>query len=182
MEAAVALSVCHEAVALFILLPAVVDILICTLGEVVVLHKVVACVVRRVNVNHLHLAEVILAQEFQHLQVVALNVEVLRGVEVHALLAAGAQCVGGRGVGQSDGVALVGPGELVAFLGAFHDVLREFLPQLVEVNRSFRFPVLIKPLGEAVGEEFSYALYVFVHLVGGLHIEFVHIYVCYFTK
>ena len=169
MEAAVALGVGHKAVALLVLLPAVVNIVAGGLGEVVVIHEVVARVVGRVNVNHLHLAEVVLAQQLQHFEVVALNVEVLRVVEVHAFLAAGAQRVGGRRIGQADGVALVGPGELVAFLGAFHDVLREFLPELVEVNRRFRLPVLVKALCEAVGEEFAYTAYVFVHLVGGLH-------------
>ena len=169
MEAAVTFGIGHEAVALFVLLPAVVDILAGILGEVVIIHKVVACVVRRVNINHLHLAEVIFAQQLQHLQVVALNVEVLRGVEVHTFLTAGAQRVGGWGIGQPDSVALVGPGELVAFLGAFHDAFREFLPQQVEIDGRFRPAVLIQPLGEAVGEEFPYALYVLVHDVGGLH-------------
>ena len=151
------------------------DIVARGLGEVVVIHEVVARVVRRVDVDHLHFAQVVLAQQLQHFEVVALNVEVLRVVEIDALLAAGAQRVGGRRVGKADGVALVGPGELVAFLGAFHDVLREFLPELVEVNRHFRLPVLVEALGEAVGEEFAYSLYVFVHLVGGLHIEFIHV-------
>ena len=137
MEAAVTFGVGHEAVALLVLLSAVVDIVAGGLGEVVVIHEIVARVVGRVNVDHLHLPQVVLTQQFQHFEVVALNVEVLRVVEIDAFLAAGAQRVGGRRVGKADGVALVGPGELVAFLGAFHDVLREFLPELVEVNRRF---------------------------------------------
>ena len=49
MEAAVALGIGHEAVAFLVLLPAVVDILPGTLGEVVVIHEVVARVVRLIN-------------------------------------------------------------------------------------------------------------------------------------
>ena len=90
-------------------------------------------------------------------------------------MAQGAQRVGGRCVGQLYGVALVGPGELVAFLGPFHDVLRELLPELVKVNCHFRIPLLVEPFREAVAEEFVCAAYVFVHLVGGLEFKFVHI-------
>lgn len=63
-------------------------------------------------------------------------------------------------------------GELVTLLGIFHDLLREFQPEQVEVYRHSRLSVLVEPLGEAIGEEFGYLLYVFVHDVVGLEFEF----------
>ena len=44
----------------------------------------------RVDVDHLDLPEVGLLEEFECVQVVALDEEVLGGVEIHALLPAGA--------------------------------------------------------------------------------------------
>ena len=84
------------------------------------------------------------------------------------------------GYGYSDngtgrpGIALIGPGELIAFGRTFYDAFREFLAELIEVYGHLWFAMLIEPLGEAVGEEFPDALYVFVHDVGGLHVKFIH--------
>ena len=74
MKAAIALCVGHQLVALFVVLAAVVDILLLVLVEVVVLHEVVAGVVGRVDIDHLHLAQIVLAENLQHLQIVALDI------------------------------------------------------------------------------------------------------------
>ena len=43
-------------------------------GKVIVIHKVIPRIVRRININHLHLTEIRLLEQFQHFEVVALNI------------------------------------------------------------------------------------------------------------
>ena len=64
MEATVALGVLHHAIAVLVVLPAVSKVLICALGKVILVYKVVARIVRRINVDHLDFAEISLLQEF----------------------------------------------------------------------------------------------------------------------
>jgi hypothetical protein len=56
MKPAVAFGVLHKAVAVFVKLPAVGKVFIRTLRKVVLIDKVVAGIIRRVDVNHLYLA------------------------------------------------------------------------------------------------------------------------------
>lgn len=84
--------------------------------------------------------EIGLLKAFQHIEVVALDVKVLCGVEVHTLLWAGAQRgVDGR-IGSKDSLALVGPSKLVALFVAFYNIGRQQLAQLVKVNGMFYPP------------------------------------------
>jgi len=47
-----------------------------TLSEIVVIDEVVACVIWRVNVNHLDPTEVCFAEDFEDIEIVALDIEV----------------------------------------------------------------------------------------------------------
>lgn len=81
-----------------------------------------------------------LFKAFQHIEVVALDVKVLCGVEVYALLRAGAQRgVDGR-IGSKYRLALVGPSELIALFVAFYNIRRQQLTQFVKVNGMFYPP------------------------------------------
>ena len=62
--------------------PDALEVLVVRLGEVVVVDEVIAGVVRRVDVDQLDLAEVRLLEQLERVEVVALDEEVLRGVEV----------------------------------------------------------------------------------------------------
>ena len=174
MEAAIALGVLHHAVALRVELPAVGKVFVRTLGEVVLIHEVVSRVVGRIDVDHLDLAEVGLLQQLQHLEVVALDVEVLRRVEVHALLAAGTQRLVERGVGEQDGLPLVRPRELVSFLVAVHHAAGNLLRQRILVDRPDDLAVLINRLRHGVGKHRRQLFEVLVGLVRRLHPEFIH--------
>lgn len=46
------------------------------LCEIVVIDEVIACVIRRVYVDHLDCAKIVLAENFEHIEVIALNVEI----------------------------------------------------------------------------------------------------------
>src|SRR5690606_28102768 len=62
---------------------------------IVWVYKIAACVVRRVNINRLDPSSITLLQKLQHLQVVALDHQVLGGVPVHAVFRARTQRTGG---------------------------------------------------------------------------------------
>lgn len=78
---------------------------------------------------------------FQHIEVVALNVQVLCGVEVHALLRARAQRGVDGGIGSKDCLALVGPSKLIALFVAFYNFGRQQLAQFVKINGTFYPPI-----------------------------------------
>ncbi|GFI54973.1 hypothetical protein IMSAG013_00010 [Clostridiales bacterium] len=61
------------------------------IGKIILIHKVVAGVVRRIDIDHLHLAVVGGLQKLENFQIVALYVQVLRIVKVYAFVRAGAQ-------------------------------------------------------------------------------------------
>ena len=152
METAVAFGVLHHAVALFIELTAVGKILIRTLSKVILIHKVVAGVVRRINVDHLDFSEIGFLQQLQHFEVVALNIEVFGGIKVHAASAAIrfslTVCPGGNCfiftnrtqrlvdgcVGKQNRLFLVRPSELIAFLVTVHHLAGNLLHQHILIN------------------------------------------------
>ena len=103
------------------------------LGVVVGVDEVVAGVVRQVDVDHLDLAQVGLLQELEHLQVVALDDEIFRGVEIDAILAAGEERPEARGLDDLETVGLARPVHAVAlFAHIDHFTQSEF--QALKVN------------------------------------------------
>lgn len=46
------------------------------LGEIVIVNEVITCVIGRVYVNHLDCAEIVLAENFEHIKIIALDIEV----------------------------------------------------------------------------------------------------------
>lgn len=84
--------------------------------------------------------EIRLLKAFQNIEVVALDVKVLCGVEVHALLWAGAQRGVDGCIGSKDSLALVGPSKLVALFVAFYNIGRQQLAQFIKINGAFHPP------------------------------------------
>ena len=74
MEAAIAFCIRDELVSLLIILPTIVNILLLILIKIVVIHKVIASIVRWVDINHLHLTQIVLTKQLQNLQVITLNI------------------------------------------------------------------------------------------------------------
>ena len=50
------------------------------------INKVITCIVRRININHLHLTQIRLLKEFENFEVIALNIKVLGVVPIHTIL------------------------------------------------------------------------------------------------
>jgi hypothetical protein len=72
--------------------------------------------------------------------------------------------------GQSDGIVLIGPCELIAFLWTFNNILRQFLTELVKVYCHLRATFLVLHFRQAVREHFPYSLDILIHHISGLHI------------
>ena len=123
------------------------------LREVVAVNKIVAGVVRRVDVNHFDFAEVTLLQNFQSFEVVAFDVKIFSGVEVAAFVECGAQSFVGRSVSLQLGVLLADEIKFVSFLagGAF---ARKNLLEAFEVDGATNFSVVVEGFGDTFGENF----------------------------
>ena len=85
------------------------------LRVVVGIDKVVAGVVRRIDVDGFDSAKVRFVEEFQHLKVIAFNEEVWGAVEVEGVSVARFQRRLGRRIEDTDGIALPCPREGVSF-------------------------------------------------------------------
>ena len=192
METTIALGVLHHTVAVLIVLPAVSKVLICALGKVILVYKVASGVVRRINVDHLDFAEIGFLQELQHFEVVALDIEVFGGIKVHAASAAIrfslTICPGGncfiianraqrlidRGIGKKNGLLLVRPSELIAFLIAVHHGAGNLLHQHILVNGTNDLTVFVDRFRHGVGEHRRQLSEIFISLVRCLHSQFIH--------
>ena len=104
--------------------------------------KLLAGVIWRIDVNHLDLAEVRLLEQFQHLQVITLNEEVFRSVEVHAFITGGLERCDTGGLNDLHALGLARPVQAVAFLARLNPVAQH-TPQLLKVD-----PVLGEHLRE----------------------------------
>lgn len=101
-------------------LPRQLHVVLDAVVEVVGVDEVFAGVVRWVDVDELDFAGVALLQQLQHLQVVALDHQVLGGVPVHAVFGAGPQRAGAGGQRQLAGGALAVPVQAVLLVGVGH--------------------------------------------------------------
>ncbi len=87
-----------------------------TLCEIIIINKVITCVIRWVYVNYLHFAKISLAQHFQYIKVIALNIKILRMVKIHTFLTTRTECHCSGNICQAICYTLVRPSELIAFL------------------------------------------------------------------
>ena len=180
MKTTIALRIGHKPVAFFVILTAVSHIFVSTLGKVVLIDKIVAGVVGRININHLDLAKIGFLQEFQHFQIIALDIKVLavkatgRAIFANTVRHNRTQCCRDGRIGRQHGFFLVRPGKLIAFLSAFHDGIRKFLPQNVKINGVFHLAVT-HHFGDGIGEQLADQLYISLHAVKAVHFQFVHL-------
>ena len=142
--------------------------------EIVGIDEVVAGVVRRVDIDHLDLAEIAFLQELEDFQIIALDVEVFGSVPVLALRHAGAQRLPDRFVGFYDCRLLTHPCKLVCLVPVHH-VRREHLFQQLKIDRPLvhlllrRAVFLVQHLRDAVRKQGSNVVYVLRRYVRRLH-------------
>ena len=93
METGTALYVGYKVVAVVTLQSAVGNLVADCLREIVVIQQVITCVIRRINIYHLHRAKIVLAPKFLHFEIVILYVESLcRYQSLRSLHGKGAAC------------------------------------------------------------------------------------------
>ena len=173
MKPSVAVGIFKQPVAVLVHLTALFAVFLAAHGKIVPIDEVISGIVGRVNVNHLHLAQIALLQEFQHFQVVALNIEVFGGVPVHALRRTGPQGLANGPVGLHDSGLFAHPGELIGLVALQYHI-RQQLPQQVKVDRLFQLAVLALGLGHAGGEQSGKFFDVGLRQVRGFHFQLVH--------
>ena len=134
MEAAVGVGVGPELLSFRVRLPGVLEVRLKALRVVVRIDEIFASVIRRVDVDHLHLPQVRLLEKLQNFEVVALDDEVLGRVEVDALLTARPQRPQTRRLDCLEAIRLARPGKPVALLPDVHGVAeRQLEPVKVQL-------------------------------------------------
>ena len=140
MVTTIRIRILDKAITLFIHISSKQIFLRLRTGKVIVIHEVIPRVIRRVDINHLHLTEIRLLQQFQHFEVVALDIEVLRSVPIHAILLDRTECLVDRAQHFGTSRLLAHPVELVGFRSIFDGIIAQQLAQDVKVNNSFYPP------------------------------------------
>lgn len=121
VETPVAFGVGYETIPQLVKLTGVLKISRFGFCEIVFIHKIVARVVRRVDVYHLDFMQVCLLKAFEDIKIVALDIEIVCLVEVQAFFPAWSERSIDWGIGEVIGSLFVGPGELVSFLRSFNN-------------------------------------------------------------
>ena len=120
----IALHWVNKLVAFFIVGSPLFIPLLSTHCKLITIYKVVASVIGRVNVYHLDFAKIVLSQNFEHIKIITLNINILSVPKIHRSLDVGTQSFVSRLVGQTRRSPLVGPSELIAFLALVEHILR----------------------------------------------------------
>ena len=180
MKAAIAFGVCHHTVAFFIVLAAVSHVILGALCKVILIDKVIARIVRRINVDHLDFAQIGFLQELQHFQIIALDIKVLTVKATGCTVLTNTishhrtqHCRDGR-ICRQHCLFLVRPCKLVTLFPTLHDGIGKLLPQNVKINGMFYFAVAFY-LGNCIGEQLADQLNVALYTVKAVHFKGVHL-------
>lgn len=60
--------------------------------KIIIIDKIIASIVRRIDIDHLDLTEIGLTQNLQNLKVISLDVKILCIIEIDTFLPAGTEC------------------------------------------------------------------------------------------
>ncbi|MFA4915156.1 MAG: hypothetical protein WC560_00615 [Syntrophales bacterium] len=120
MESTVRFRVRGVFPSLVVNLSGVAEIGVQTFAVIIRIDEIVACVVGGIDVDHLDLAEIGLLKELQDLQVVALDEEIFRRVEIYGFIAGGRQGSDARLLDDLEAVGLPWPVHPVAFLSRIY--------------------------------------------------------------
>ena len=142
METSITTCFCISEIALSFFIPTSFPIFNFLLCEVIMIHEVVACVVGRVDVYHLHLAHIGVLEQFEHFEVVALNIEVLGGVPVDALFRTRAQGFSTRSHRLTLSSPLANPREVIHLWGIVHRIITQQRTQFLKVHHVPQLSVL----------------------------------------
>ena len=115
------------------------------MSKMIMINKVITCIVRRININHLHLTQIRLLEKFKHFEVISLNIKVLGVVPIHTILLYRTQCFLSRLQNFGTSCLLANPVELIRFGGILHGIVTKELAKHVKVNNTFYPPPGYQP-------------------------------------
>ena len=116
------------------------SILISRHRKIIMINKVITRIIRRININHLHLTQIRLLEKFKHFEIISLNIKVLGVVPIHTILLYRTQCLLNRLQNFGTSCLLANPVELVCLRSIFHCVVTKKLAKYVKINYSFYPP------------------------------------------
>lgn len=167
METSTRLSILDIFVSKIISCSACLVILIGRHGKIIMIHEVIPRVIWRVDINHLHLTEIRLLKQFQHFEVVALDIEVLRSVPIHAILLDRTERLVDRAQHFGTSRLLAHPVELVGFRSILYCIIAQQLAQGVEIHHTLDFTCLgVSCLREARRSNLIERIKVELHSIG----------------
>jgi len=152
MKTTVTLSISNHLIPFFIILATIILVFRSILLKFIAINKVITCIIRRIDINHLHLAQIRFLQQLQHFQIVAFNIKVFRIVKVNAFFSARAQGFVNRRIGSQNSSALIRPSKLVAFLQAIYNMVTKLLFQHIKINGMLQFALFIDSFCNAIRE------------------------------
>ena len=133
VKPSVAVVVLEQPILVLVIHPHLAVFFILRTHEIICIDKIVARIIRWVNINHFDLAQIALLQQLEHFQIVAFNVEILGIIPVFAFCRAGAQGLANGLVGFYNGCLFAHPCKLVCFISVYN-VRREHLLQQFKVD------------------------------------------------
>ena len=139
------------------------------IGEIVSIDKIVPRIVRRIDVDHFDLTVIGGLEEFQDFEVVAFDIQVLRGIEINAFLTAGTQ--GGR-------TAFLGEFEAVGFSFPAEFVFFKIVGGIVSAKRQQFFQIQFS-FGETLGEYRRQPFPVCRFQIHGKPVHFINIHIVF---
>ena len=164
MKSAVTFSIAlhrvYSLVALFIEESACLFEFIFSLSKIIIIDKVVACVIRRVDINHFYLTEISLTQYFEYIEVVALYVNILCVVKINTVLTARAESHCSRRISQTVCSTLVRPRKLITLFTFADNIIRQFCLQFLKVNSKLGLAVLSLSFCYTIRKQLRYLIYI----------------------
>jgi len=91
--------------------------------KVIMIHKIIPCIIWRINIYHLHLTHIGVLEQLQNFEVIALDIEILCRVPVHTLLGTRAQRLVDRSCSLTEGSTFAHPSKVIDFRGIFHSLV-----------------------------------------------------------
>ena len=131
-------------------------------------------VVRRVDIDHLDLAEIALLQELEDFQIIALDVEVFGGIPVTAVLLHRAQGLGDGPCRLCHGRFFAHPCEFIALV-AVHHLPAQKLLQHLKIDAAPDLTVLAPHLGNGRGKQHRDLINIPRYHVRGFKFKLVHL-------
>ena len=165
----IALHRVYSLVAFFIEESACLFEFIFSLSKIIIIDKVVACVIWRVDINHFYLTEISLTQYFEHIEVVALYVNILCVVKINTVLTARAESHCSRRISQTVCSTLVRPRKLITLFTFADNIIRQFCLKFLKVNSKLCLAVLSLSFCHTVRKQLRYLIYIRANNIFALH-------------